>query len=102
MSENLSLGKKGQYGEIDFSKIRSGIKKDELLKDVDKKLKPVFEQILSKIDSNPNDNMLSRSELEAFFAEIKKLAGEGIFQRTDGMPREKIILYLKEKARNMS
>ena len=46
MSENLSLGKKGQYGEIDFSKIRSGIKKDELLKDVDKKLKPVFEQIL--------------------------------------------------------
>lgn len=76
MSENLSLGKKGQYGEIDFSKIRSGIKKDELLKDVDKKLKPVFEQILSKIDSNPNDNMLSRSELEAFFAEIKKLAGE--------------------------
>lgn len=76
MSENLSLGKKGQYGEIDFSKIRSGIKKDELLKDVDKKLKPVFEQILSKIDSNPNDNMLSRSELEAFFAEVKELAGE--------------------------
>lgn len=76
MSENLSLGKKGQYGEIDFSKIRSGIKKDELLKDVDKKLKPVFEQILNKIDSNPNDNMLSRSELEAFFAEVKKLAGE--------------------------
>lgn len=76
MSENLSLGKKGQYGEIDFSKIRSGIKKDELLKDVDKKLKPVFEQILNKIDSNPNDNMLSRSELEAFFAEVKELAGE--------------------------
>lgn len=76
MSENLSLGKKGQYGEIDFSKIRSGIKKDELLKDVDKKLKPVFEQILNKIDSNPNDNMLSRSELEAFFAEVKNLAGE--------------------------
>lgn len=76
MSENLSLGKKGQYGEIDFSKIRSGIKKDELLKDIDKKLKPVFEQILNKIDSNPNDNMLSRSELEAFFAEVKELAGE--------------------------
>lgn len=76
MSENLSLGKKGQYGEIDFSKIRSGIKKDELLKDIDKKLKPVFEQILNKIDSNPNDNMLSRSELEAFFAEVKNLAGE--------------------------
>lgn len=76
MSENLSLGKKGQYGEIDFSKIRSGIKKDELLKDVDKKLKPVFEQILNKIDSNPNDNMLSRSELEAFFVEVKNLAGE--------------------------
>lgn len=76
MSENLSLGKKGQYGEIDFSKIRSGIKKDELLKDVDKKLKPVFEQILNKIDSNPNDNMLSRSELEAFFEEVKNLAGE--------------------------
>lgn len=32
MSENLSLGKKGQYGEIDFNKIRSGIKKMSFLK----------------------------------------------------------------------
>ena len=94
MSENLSLGKKGQYGEIDFSKIRSGIKKDELLKDVDKKLKPVFEQILSKIDSNPNDNMLSRSELEAFFAEVKSCLATAFSHVR--MP------CLKEKAENMN
>ena len=76
MPENLSLGKKGKYGEFDFSKIRSGIKKEELLKDVDPKLKSVFEQILNEVDTNPNDNMLSRNELEAFFKKIQELAAK--------------------------
>ena len=75
MSDNLSLGKNGQFGNIDFSKIRSGIKKEELLEGIDPKLKSVFEKIINQIDTNPNDNMLSRSELQHFFEEIKKLSG---------------------------
>ncbi len=74
MAENLSLGKKGKLGEIDFSKIRSGIKKKDLIEGVDSKLKSVFEQIINKIDTNPDDNMLSREELQAFWQELEKLS----------------------------
>lgn len=74
MAENLSLGKKGKYGEIDFSKIRSGIKKKDLIEGVDSKLKSVFEQIINKIDTNPDDNMLSREELQAFWQELENLS----------------------------
>lgn len=59
----ISLGKNGKSGSIDFSKIKSGIKKEELLNGVDSKLKSVFEQILNEIDTDPSDNMLNRKEL---------------------------------------
>lgn len=74
MTENLSLGKKGKSGEIDFSKIKSGIKKKDLLEGIEPKLKSVFEQIINKIDSNPDDNMLSREELQSFYEELDKLS----------------------------
>ena len=85
MTENLSLGKKGKSGEIDFSKIRSGIKKKELLEGVDPKLKSVFEQIINKIDTNPDDNMLSREELQSFYEELEKLSkGDGNLSSREG------------------
>lgn len=76
MTDSLSLGKKKDNRSIDFTHIRSGIRKEELLKDVDPKLKSVFEQILNEIDTNPDDNMLSRNELQAFFDKVKELAGK--------------------------
>ncbi len=85
MTENLSLGKKGKSGEIDFSKIRSGIKKKELLEGVEPKLKSVFEQIIKKIDTNPDDNMLSREELQSFYEELEKLSdGDGNLSSREG------------------
>lgn len=76
MTDSLSLGKKKDNRSIDFTNIRSGIRKEELLQDVDPKLKSVFEQILKEIDTNPDDNMLSRNELQAFFDKVKGLAAE--------------------------
>lgn len=75
MTGSLSFDKKDKLFTIDFSKIKSGIKKEELLKDVDPKLQSVFKQILEEIDTNPDDNMLSRNELEAFFKKLTEQAG---------------------------
>ena len=75
MSESLSLGQKGKFGDFDFSKIKSGIKKDELLKDIEPKMKSVFEQVLNQIDAN-GDNTLTRNELIIFFNKIKELAAK--------------------------
>lgn len=72
----ISLGKNGKSGSIDFSKIKNGIKKEELLNGVDSKLKSVFEQILNEIDTDSSDNMLSRKELEIFFNKIRELANK--------------------------
>ena len=78
MTENLSLGRNGKSGDIDFSKIKSGIRKKELLDGVEPKLRSVFEQIINKIDTNPDDNMLSREELQSFYEELEKLSeGDG-------------------------
>ncbi len=75
MAEKLSFGKNGKYGEIDFSKIRSGIRKQDLLSGIsDNKLKSIFEQIIKKIDVNPKDNMLSREELQLFYNELENLS----------------------------
>ena len=63
MSEPFSLGKHGKFGDIDFSKIRSGITKEDLgIAEDDTVLSSIFDSI----DGN---------ELIIFIEKIKELAG---------------------------
>lgn len=66
----FSLGKDGKLGEIDFSKIKSGLKGSELIKD-NEKLKSIF----SRIDKN-GDGKLDRTELDSLQELLADLSGD--------------------------
>lgn len=66
----FSLGKDGKLGEIDFSKIKSGLKESELLKN-NAQLKSVFD----RLDKN-GDGQLDRKELDALHELIAELSGD--------------------------
>ena len=66
----FSLGKDGKLGEIDFSKIKSGLKGSELIKD-NEKLKSIF----SRIDKN-GDGKLDRTELDSLQELLAELSGD--------------------------
>ncbi len=72
MSENmkLELGHNGKYGELDFSKIKSGLKEEELA-GTDEGLKSIF----AVLDIN-GDKKLDRKELTALYELIKNLSGD--------------------------
>lgn len=66
----FSLGKDGKLGEIDFSKIKSGLKGSDLIKD-NEKLKSIF----SRIDKN-GDGKLDRTELDSLQELLAELSGD--------------------------
>lgn len=66
----FSLGKDGKLGEIDFSKIKSGLKGSDLIKN-NEQLKSVF----NRIDKN-GDGKLDREELNALQKLIAELSGD--------------------------
>ncbi len=75
MTSTFSLGKNGKFGEIDFSKLRSGITKEEL--GIQKG--SVLESIWESIDTNQtgeSKDKLDRQELQAFIEKIKTLCGK--------------------------
>ena len=72
MGTELNLGRKGKFGEIDFSKLKSGITK----KDLDIESGSVLESIFNSIDTNKegeSQGKLDRNELNAFINKIKEL-----------------------------
>lgn len=75
MTNTFSLGKNGKFGEIDFSKLKSGITKEEL----GIQEGSVLDSIWKSIDTNQTGNSegkLDRQELQAFIEKIKTLCGK--------------------------
>ena len=70
MADPIQLGKNGNIGKIDFTKIKAGVKKEELAKN-DARLESVFDMV----DKN-NDGVLNRNELEELQKTLGSLAGE--------------------------
>ena len=71
MAESFQIGKKGKYGNIDFSKLRSNINIEELAGNND-----FFKSIFNHFDTENKDGKLSRSELENLINTFKELAGD--------------------------
>ena len=71
MPKELGLGENSKFGNIDFSKLRSGIKKEDLVKGNE-----FFKSLFDKFDSIQKDGVLSREEIEAMVKELQTLAGE--------------------------
>ena len=70
MADHISLGKNGNTGKIDFSRIKAGVKKEELVKN-DARLESVFDMV----DAD-NDGTLNRKELDHLEQLVSNLAGE--------------------------
>ena len=75
MSDKFSLGKNNQYGEIDFSKLRSGITKDDLEITNDDVLCSIFDSVNSD-NTGDSANKLDRNELNNFIQIIRQLCGK--------------------------
>lgn len=71
MSKELGLGNNSKFGNIDFLKLRSGIKKEDLVKGNE-----FFKSLFDKFDSIQKDGVLSREEIEAMVKELQTLAGD--------------------------
>ena len=69
MSESFSLGKNGQFGQIDFSKLKSGLKKEDITGG-DKELESIWAMI------DDGNGVLDKKEIEALKNKIKELAGD--------------------------
>jgi hypothetical protein len=69
VSDSISLGKNGNTGKIDFSRIKAGVKKEELVKN-DSRLESVFDMV----DAD-GDGTLNRTELDNLEQKISTLAG---------------------------
>ena len=67
---NFELGLNGKYGELDFSKIKSGLKEEDLV-GTDGGGKSIF----AVFDIN-GDKKLDRKELTALYELIKNLSGD--------------------------
>ncbi len=70
MADNISLGKNGNTGKIDFSRIKAGVKKEELVKN-DARLESVFDMV----DAD-KDGTLNRTELDELEKLVSYLAGD--------------------------
>lgn len=76
MSTSFSLGKKkDNFGEIDFSKLRSGITKSELGIEEGSVLDSIWKSIDTNHEGNSKDK-LDRQELQAFIEKIRILCGK--------------------------
>lgn len=74
MSE-LSLGKNSKFGEIDFSKLKSGITKEDLNIEEGSVLASIFDSIDTN-EEGESQGKLDRKELNTFIAKIKDLCGD--------------------------
>ncbi len=73
MSDQLSLGKKENLGDIDFSKIRSGLSKKDLGIEEGSVLSSIFDSINTN-NEGQSEGKLDKAELSQFIQIIKKLA----------------------------
>ena len=74
MTEQISLGRHGKYGDIDFSKLKSGITKQDLKIEEGTVLANIFDSINTNKDGD-SATRLDRQELSVFLEKVKKLAG---------------------------
>ena len=74
MAEQFSLGRHGKYGDIDFSKLKSGLTKKDLGIEEGSVLASIFDSINSNKEGD-SEKTLDRHELNAFIQKIKELAG---------------------------
>ena len=78
MVDQVSLGKNGNKGKVDLTRIKAGAEKEELVKN-DKKLAPLFDLI----DKN-KDGVLDREELDELQETIVELAGDdGVLKKKE-------------------
>lgn len=78
MVDQVSLGKNGNKGKVDLTRIKAGAQKEELVKN-DKKLAPLFDLI----DKN-KDGVLDREELDELQDTIVELAGDdGVLKKKE-------------------
>jgi len=70
MADQISLGKNGNIGKLDLSRIKAGIKKEELAKN-----DPRLESVFDMVDKN-KDGVLDRGELDDLQQKLGNLAGE--------------------------
>ncbi len=78
MADQISLGKNGNIGKLDLSRIKAGIKKEELAKN-----DPRLESVFDIVDKN-KDGVLDREELDNLQKTLGNLAGEdGILEKKE-------------------
>ncbi len=78
MADQISLGKNGNIGKIDFSRIKAGVKKEELVKN-DARLESVFDIV----DKN-KDGVLDREELNDLQNKLGESAGDdGVLEKKE-------------------
>ena len=77
MTNSFTLGKDGNFGNIDFNKLRSGITKKDLGIEGDTILATIFDSIDNADEGESKGNgKLERNELIAFINKIRELAGK--------------------------
>ena len=74
MTEQFSLGRHGKYGDIDFSKLKSGITKKDLNINDGSVLANIFDSINTNKDGD-SATRLDRQELIVFINKVRDLAG---------------------------
>ena len=72
MSDSFALGKNAKHGSIDFSKIKSGIKKEDITNDNKSALKILFDFF----DKN-KDGVLSKEDIDNIQRQLKELDENG-------------------------
>lgn len=108
MDNFLSLGKKGKFGEIDFSKLKSGITKKDLGIEGNAVLSNIFDSIDSSEEGKGNGR-LERNELVAFINKVKNLAGNDKLSKREaqnyeingeklGKNKEELLVFLSKLA----
>ena len=91
----ILIRKNGELGKIDFSKLRSGITKEDLNIEEGSVLASIFDRINTN-DEGKSKGKLDRQELNVFISMIKNLAGKD----TNLSTRETTNLYLKFRKKN--
>ena len=78
MVDVYSLGKKDEFGKIDFSKLKSGLTKAELGIEDGSVLASIFDSIDTEEEGveGAEKGKLSRNELVQFINKVKELAGK--------------------------
>ena len=108
MDNFLSLGKKSKFGEIDFSKLKSGITKKDLGIEGNAVLSNIFDSIDNSEEGKGNGR-LERNELVAFINKVKNLAGNDKLSKREaqnyeingeklGKNKEELLVFLSKLA----